>query len=276
MLLHFGTELLRAEWNAAVVCVGTFDGVHLGHQALIRAPDRCPKAISSVEENLAQIARLGVAVAVVLHFDVALSQMSAQEFLDRVLVGSVRAESLVVGHDFAMGHDRQGTTEWLRSHIPTEVIPPFEVGGVRVSSSAIRQAVAEGDLPRASRLLGRSFALTGVVVGGQKLGRKLGYPTANIARSFDQVLPLDGIYVADVETADGVFRSAVSIGMRPAVGGRDRTIEAYLLDYPGRSLYGESVHVELIARLRDEANFESLDALVHQIEQDVAAARAYS
>jgi riboflavin kinase/FMN adenylyltransferase len=302
MQLHFGTELMRAEWNAAVVCVGTFDGVHLGHQALIKsavrearakelpavlvtfdrhpaailAPERCPKAIASVEENLEQFRELGIAVAVVLPFDSALSQMSADRFLKDVLVRSVRAQSLVVGHDFAMGHDREGTTDWLRDRIPTQVIEPFEIASVRVSSSEIRRAVSNGDVERAQRLLGRRFAVTGVVVGGQKLGRQLGYPTANVARSFDQVMPLDGVYVAEVETPFGVYRSAVSIGVRPAVGGGARTIEAYLLDYPGDSLYGQSVRVGLMAYLRDEQNFPSLDALIRQIESDVALTRSHN
>ncbi len=293
---------MRAEWNAAVVCVGTFDGVHLGHQALIKsavrearakelpavlvtfdrhpaailAPERCPKAIASVEENLEQFRELGIAVAVVLPFDSALSQMSADRFLKDVLVRSVRAQSLVVGHDFAMGHDREGTTDWLRDRIPTQVIEPFEIASVRVSSSEIRRAVSNGDVERAQRLLGRRFAVTGVVVGGQKLGRQLGYPTANVARSFDQVMPLDGVYVAEVETPFGVYRSAVSIGVRPAVGGGARTIEAYLLDYPGDSLYGQSVRVGLMAYLRDEQNFPSLDALIRQIESDVALTRSHN
>ena len=301
MLLHVGTDQLRAEWVAAVACVGTFDGVHLGHQALIRtaveqaqaselpavlitfdrhplailAPDRCPKSIASLDESLAQIAKLGIAATVVLPFDFELSQMPAQAFLDRILVSAARASSLVVGHDFAMGHGREGTADWLKARIPTEVIQPFEVSGVRVSSSSIRKAVTDGDLAGARALLGRNFAISGVVAGGQKLGRKLGYPTANIARSFDQVLPLDGIYVARMETASGPYRAAASIGLRPAVGGGDRTIEAYLLDYPGDSLYGQPVRLELIERLRDELSFDSLEALVVQIEQDVATVRSH-
>jgi len=301
MQLHFGTELLRAEWPAAVACVGTFDGVHLGHEALIRtavqrarerdlpailvtfdrhpaailAPEKCPKSIASVEENLAQFERLGISISVVLPFTVALSQMSAERFLKDVLVTAVRADSLVVGHDFAMGHDRQGTTAWLQARIPTEVIPPFEVEDVRVSSRAIRQAVSEGRLEQANRFLGRPFTLSGVVVGGQKLGRQLGYPTANIARSFDQVLPLDGVYVANVKTHIGEFRAAVSIGMRPAVGGTARTIEAYLIDYPGDSLYGRHIMMGLISRLREERNFDNLEALIRQIDHDVLLARSF-
>lgn len=220
MQVHFGVGLLRAEWSRAVVCVGTFDGVHLGHRAVIgRAveearnaelpcalatfdrhpfavlnPARCPKAIADLGENLREFERLGVAVAVVLPFDAALSRMSADVFLRDVLQGAMHASNLVVGHDFAMGNGREGTPEWLAARVPTTVVPPFEIEGHRVSSSAIRTAIAEGNVESAARLLGRPFELTGVVVGGQKLGRTLGYPTANLARSIDGVLPADGVY----------------------------------------------------------------------------------
>lgn len=299
MQVHFGVGLLKAEWARAVGCVGTFDGVHRGHQAVIRravetaqsaelpcclvtfdrhpaavlAPDRCPKALASLEQNLEAFARLGVAVALVLPFDVALSQMSAQDFLNEILEARVRADRLVVGHDFAMGHRRQGTTDWLAERIPTEVVAPFELEGLRVSSSAIRQAVQEGEMELAARLLGRPFAIDGVVVSGQRLGRQLGYPTANLARSFDQVLPPDGVYAARVLWNGGAYDAALAIGTRPAVGGGDRTIEAYLLDYPGDSLYGLAVSMELRHRLREERNFPSLDALKEQMARDVLEAR---
>jgi riboflavin kinase/FMN adenylyltransferase len=299
MQVHFGTELLHAEWSSAVACVGTFDGVHLGHQTLIReavakakglelptivvtfdrhpaavlAPERAPKAIASIEENLAQFQKLGVAVAVILPFDAALSRMSADKFLNDVLRRDMRASEIVVGHDFAMGNGREGTTSWLQARIPTDVIPPFEVDGARVSSSAIREAVVAGHMDVAAKLLGRGFVVSGVVVSGERLGRQLGFPTANLARSFDQVMPADGVYAGEMETPYGVFRAAASIGCRPAVGGVSRTIEAYLLDYPGQSLYGCHVRLRLDAWLRAESDFPSLDALVKQIEQDVQQVR---
>lgn len=296
MQVHFGLELLNAEWPSSVVCVGTFDGVHLGHQAVIGratslaakhelpcivvtfdrhpahvlAPDRCPKAIASLGENLDQFARIGVGVAVVLPFTKELSQTNAQSFFDDALVGCMKATRLVVGHDFAFGKGREGTPEWLQARIETEVVPPFELHGSRVSSSAVRNAVGEGDIEEATRLLGRPFAVSGIVVAGQRLGRTLGYPTANLARSFDQVMPADGIYAGYATTPHGTFRAAVSIGMRPAVGGKDRTIEAYLLDYPGHELYGRNISVALHRRIREERNFDSLDALKEQIARDVA------
>jgi len=299
MQVHFGVGRLKAEWLRAVVCIGTFDGVHLGHRAVIRkavedarerelpcalitfdrhpaailAPDRCPKALAGLSRNLQEFASLGVSIAVVLPFDVELSQMSAERFLDEILRDALRAETLVVGHDFAMGHGRRGTPEWLAAHIPTDVVAPFHVEEERVSSSLIREAVESGEMEKATRLLGRPFAIEGVVVGGQRLGRQLGYPTANIARSFDQALPADGVYAARFRSETGVYNAALAIGLRPAVGGTARTIEAYLLDYPGDSLYGLAVELEVWRRLREERNFPSLDALKDQMAQDVELAR---
>ncbi|MDR3690542.1 MAG: bifunctional riboflavin kinase/FAD synthetase [Fimbriimonas sp.] len=299
MQTHFGLGLLRPEWKQSIACVGTFDGVHRGHQAVIGraveiaqmaelpcilvtfdrhpaailAPARCPKALSGLQSNLHTFAVLGVSAAVVLPFDAELSRMSAERFLREILIGSIRATSIVIGHDFAMGNGREGNADWLGARIPTTVVPPFEVDGSRVSSSQIRSLVDEGDVETAAGLLGRRFALGGVVVGGAKLGRKLGYPTANLARSFDQAVPANGIYAAWAETAHGRYMASVSIGNRPTVGGGDRTIEAFLIDYPGDSLYGASLDVEFVKRLRDELNFATLEDLIHQIAADVVETR---
>lgn len=299
MQVHFGIELLKAEWFSAVACIGTFDGVHLGHQEVIRtavslareheapcvlvtfdrhpahvlAPDKCPKAIAALQTNLAQFEKLGVAAAVILPFDLELSQTSAEDFFNKVLIDTIHADYIVVGHDFAFGHKRQGTPEWLKERTSTTVVPPFEIEGRRVSSSEIRRAVIEGKIEEAGHLLGRPFEVPGIVVSGQRLGRELGYPTANLARSFDQVLPAHGIYGGVMRTPFGEFKAAVSIGIRPAVGGGEMTIEAYLLDYPGDSLYGASVNLLLTHRIREERNFDSLEALKAQIGADVEQVR---
>lgn len=299
MQLHLGVGGLCPEWPEAVVCVGTFDGVHLGHEAVIRkavmdarqrelpcvlvtfdrhpaailAPTRTPKSLAPLQENLRRFEALGVGLTLVLAFDAELSRMSASRFLYEILIRTVRAGEIVVGHDFAMGNGREGTPAWLGKHLPTSVVPPFEIGGERVSSSAIREAVQAGDVRRAAAFLGRPYALTGVVVSGQKLGRQLGFPTANLARSVEQALPADGIYAGWFESATGRYQAAVSIGTRPAVGGGERTIESYLLDYPGTSLYGLSARLELHDRLRDEQDFPTIDGLIGQISADVEEAR---
>lgn len=296
MQAHFGLELLRPEWERSVVCLGTFDGVHLGHQAVLReaveraeersvpaipvtfdrhpaavlAPDRCPPAVAGLAENLRRIEAVGAAVTVVLPFDRELSETPAERFLAETLVGRLRAEHLVVGHDFAFGRGREGTGAWLSSRISTSVVPAYEVDGARVSSRAIRSAVGEGQVEVAGKLLGRPFAMEGVVVGGQRLGRTLGYPTANLGRSSEGLVPGHGIYSGAAETPFGRFAAAISVGVRPTVGGTYRTVEAYLLNYPGRSLYGKALRLEFHRRIREERTFGSLEALIEQMGRDVA------
>jgi len=334
--IHFGLDHLVAEWPRALVCIGTFDGVHRGHQAVIGrsvakaralgvpcvlvtfdrnpaailAPHKAPKAIGSIEGNLAEFANLGVDVSLVLPFTRQLADTSAEEFYETVLRREVRAEAIVIGHDFAFGHDRIGTPDWLRERIDTEVVPAFLIDGRRVSSTDIRNAVAEGRVAEAAELLGRPFSIPGVVVHGEKIGRQLGYPTANIARSFDQVMPANGIYAGDLlitgdlprspqgsrpyadqpnqeqitndlprspqgsrPYAGQLYRAAISIGVRPTFEGTTRTIEAFLLDYKGEDFYGRSVTLSLTQRIRDEQRFESVELLKEQMARDVEAAR---
>lgn len=299
MQVHFGIELLKPEWTQSIVCIGTFDGVHLGHQAVIQSavakaqraelptivvtfdrhpsvvlnPSKAPKAIASLKMNLEQFQSLGVGLTVVLPFNAWLSRMSAEEFFRTILTEKLRASSVVVGHDFAMGNGREGSTEWLAERIETEVVPAFEVQGERVSSSLIRKAVNSGDLDKTNAMLGRAFEIQGFVDHGQKLGRTLGFPTANIARSFDQVLPADGVYAATIHFDGECHKCALAIGTRPAVGGGPRSIEGYLLDYNGGSLYGKHVRLRLHHYLRPELNFPSLDALKEQMTADVESVR---
>ena len=298
MQVHFGVEPMHPEWPASVVCIGTFDGVHLGHQEVIRqavklaaerelpcvvvtfdrhpaatlAPERKPPALASLEENLAEFDELGTAATVILSFNHALSETSADDFLNNILVGVLKASCLVVGHDFALGKGREGTGEWLSRQIETVIVPPVELNGIRVSSSDVRRAVLSGNVAVARNLLGRPFSLHGVVVGGQKLGRDLGYPTVNLARSFDQALPTDGVYAGACRTAFGTFRAAISIGIRPTVDDSGkRLIEAFLLDYTGQPLYGRDVTLRFWDRLRGQERYESVEALKAQIACDVAA-----
>ncbi len=299
MLTHFDRARLAFEWPSSVVCIGTFDGIHLGHQEVIRtavelarsaeipavavtfdrhpsevlAPDFRPAYIASLASDLAEFSRLGVAATVVLPFDLGLSRMSASAFLEEILVGQLAASQLVVGHDFALGHGREGTADWLASRIPTTCLEPFEIDGERVSSRRIREFIRQGDVATANRWLGHPFEVAGVVSHGQKLGRTLGFPTVNIARSFDQVMLADGVYAARATTRYGEFNAALAVGMRPAVGGQSRTIEAYLLDYPGESLYGSVVRLDVKEFLRPEQNFASLDDLITQMTLDVDRVR---
>ncbi|MBS1720889.1 MAG: riboflavin biosynthesis protein RibF [Armatimonadetes bacterium] len=295
MDIHFGPELLVPEWPGSVACIGTFDGVHLGHQAVIRRavdrarelqlpctlvtfdrhpaavlhPARAPQAVDSLAANLAAFERLGVSVALVLPFTAELSQTTAQNFFDGVLRDRLRAKEIVVGHDFAFGQNREGDGNWLAQRLPTSIVEPFLFDGLRVSSSAVRAAVGEGRMEDAHRWLGRPFRVHSVVVGGQRLGRTIGYPTLNLARSFNQVVPAYGVYGARASGSFGSYMAAVSIGERPTVNGVGRTIEAYLLDYPGDEIYGCTVDLDLFFRLRGEERFDSLEAMVAQIDRDV-------
>ena len=290
--------MIRPEWSSAVVCVGTFDGVHLGHQAVIKtavmeartlglpailvtfdrhpaailSPEKCPPSLAGMEQNLLQIRALGVGITVVMAFDLDFSQKSATNFL-ALLRSSIQATRLVVGHDFAMGCGREGNTTWLQKEIPTTVVPAYEIASKRVSSSEIRSLIQAGNVEQAAKFLGRPFSIDGVVVEGQKLGRQLGYPTANLARSIHQILPKDGVYAAFFNGPKGRWKAALSIGTRPAVQGTTRTIEAYLLDYPGDSLYGLPASLEIYHFLREEQNFPSLEALTEQISVDVESVR---
>lgn len=295
MLVHFGTDLLQPEWAEADVCIGTFDGVHSGHRQVIKtavekarssdrvcalvtfdrhpaavlAPHKVPPAIATLDQNLAAFASVGVPVCVVLHFDLTLANVTASDFLEQILVKKLRASEIVIGHDFAMGKGREGDAAWLKSRIATTIVPAFEIEGRRVSSTEIRRCISEGDVGTAKSLLGRPFAVQGVVVPGQRLGRTIGFPTLNIARSSHLVDLANGVYAGVCRTPNGKFKAAISQGVRPAVGGQGKTLEAYLLDYPGQSLYGAAVELEVHHRLREEQDFPDLDALKRQIESDV-------
>lgn len=299
MQVHFGFDLLRVEWDSAVVCIGTFDGVHLGHRQVIGhavnlarkiekpsvlvtfdrhpasvvAPDKKPPAIDSLYQNFERFNELGVAVCVVLQFNETLMNTPASTFFEDCILAKLHASHMVVGHDFAFGRGRQGNAGWLAARIPTDVVPPYELDGHRVSSSAIRQAVRDGKPVLAARWLGRPFETTGVVVVGERLGRTLGFPTLNIARSFDQATPADGVYACVCQTLNGTYAAAVNVGRRPSVDGKSRTIEAYLIDYTGEDLYGTAVRLGFIKRLRDELKFDSLEDLKVQMAKDVMETR---
>jgi len=299
MQVHFGLESLRADWQRAVVCIGTFDGVHLGHQAVIRAaveeaacqelpsvlltfdkhpaailnPKNCPPSVGTLRSNLEAFQELGVSVAVVLAFTKEFSQTPAETFFNETLVEHLRAGEVVVGYDFAFGHKRQGTPEWLCERIKTKIIQAFMLEGKRVSSTEIRKCIQEGRVEEATKLLGRPFELDGDVVHGDKKGIQLGFPTINLARTSDQVVPADGVYACRCETPFGTFAAAGSVGMRPTFSGKARTIEAYLIDYPGGNLYGKAVSLAFLAKVRDQEMFQSENALKEQMSEDVELVR---
>lgn len=307
--------------GGSVLCVGAFDGVHLGHRALLarvreraKARDLTPLAISfepipreffargapvprlaSAREKIEQLGAAGMARLLLLRFDAALAAMSAEAFIEDVLVGRANAREIRVGADFRFGHARRGDVAMLRAFgerhgFAVEVMPDVAVDGERVSSSAIRTHLASGDFDAAARLLGRRFAIGGHVVRGAQLGRKLGWPTANL-RLGRRTAPVGGIFAVRVRVREaGAFPQSripnpesrlhleawpgvASLGVRPTVHGTEPLLEAHLFDFDG-DLYGRRIEVEFVQKLRDEEKFDDLDAMVRQIDRDAEQARA--
>ena len=276
-----------AELDAATraVAIGVFDGVHRGHQAVIGAAlasERRSTVITfephprlvlgygvqllcALDRRIELIERCGVDEVLVVEFTPELSRLTPKEFA-RAILEPVGAETIHVGADFRFGHGRRGDVATLRSlGYPVTAVPV--VAGV--SSSEIRASVAEGDVVRAAGMLGRPFELTGEVVVGDQRGGTLGFPTANLAVAPTSLVPAYGIYAGSADAA----RAAISVGVNPHYGGTERRIEAHLLDFAG-DLYGTSLRLEFWQRLRGERAFDGEQALIDQIERDVADARA--
>jgi riboflavin kinase/FMN adenylyltransferase len=269
------------------VAIGTFDGVHLGHREVIRGsdtvltfdphplsvihPEATPKLISPFSIKRDLIAGLGVDELVVIPFDKAFSQKSAEEFVEDVLIERLGAERVSVGENFRFGKRAKGTPEFLRSHdeFETRVVPLVEVAGETVSSSHIRGLVAAGDVSGAAEFLGGPFLFEGEVVLGDRRGRELGFPTANLVPNDSLVAPGHGVYAA---WAHG-YPAAVNVGVRPTFEtGRGLLIEPHLIGFDG-DLYGETLRIAFLERMRGEKRFESVDALVEQMHLDVAQAK---
>jgi riboflavin kinase/FMN adenylyltransferase len=297
----------------AVVTIGVYDGVHLGHHAVLRLvreladarglaavcitfdrhpaevvrPESAPKLLTTPEQKLELLDATGyLDLAYVLHFDVARSQEPAPDFVHEVLVGAAHARLVVVGADFHFGQGRGGDVALLQRMgaelgfevlgVGLEAAPAgSEQGGTIYSSTRIRELLAAGDVAAAAELLGRPHEVRGVVVEGDRRGRELGYPTANVMVPTRCCLPADGIYAGWFVGADGVERmTAISLGRRPTFYETAETslLEAYVLDFEG-DLYGQAVKVRFVEHLRGEQKFASVDDLVAQIGRDVEAAR---
>jgi riboflavin kinase / FMN adenylyltransferase len=289
--------------EGTVVTIGAYDGVHLGHRSVIRLvrqraaerglrsavvtfdrhpaavvrPESAPRLLTDLEQKLELLADTGIDYCLVITFDEARSHESAEDFVKEVLVDCLNAADVVVGEDFHSGHRRAGNVPLLRrlggELVDTESSPG--AGLAPVSSTRIRRALVEGDLALANRLLGRDYEVRGVVALGDKRGRELGFPTANVSVPGDILLPADGIYAGWFERPDGsVHASAISLGRRPTfyVEAHVSLLEAHLLDFDG-DLYGEHAKVRFVARQRDEVRFDTAEALVEQMRRDVDQAR---
>ncbi|HKV96038.1 MAG TPA: bifunctional riboflavin kinase/FAD synthetase [Gammaproteobacteria bacterium] len=305
MELIRGLVNLKARHRGCVASIGNFDGVHLGHREIVRMlTDRGreaglpavvvtfettpqeyfnaaapPARLMTLREKYQALAACGVQRLLCLRFNRALAELPAETFIEHVLVRDLGVRQVVVGEDFRFGRGRTGDFALLKTAggrygFGVSAAITVMQGGERVSSTRIRACLAAGDLEVAAKLLGRPFSLSGRVSHGARLGRQLGFPTANIALR-RRVAPVRGIFVARVQGADaGVRYGAAYVGSRPAVGGLRTVLEVFLFDFDA-TLYGRRLRVELLARLRDDARFENLESLREQIVCDVQAARAW-
>jgi riboflavin kinase / FMN adenylyltransferase len=273
------------------LAVGEFDGVHLGHREVIRgadtvltfephprtvvAPDSAPKLLTSLAIKADLIAAQGVRELVVIPFDGSFAAQTAQEFIDHVLVGTLGAEHVSVGENFRFGNRARGDADLLRSQdaFGTRVVLMVELDGEIISSTHIRGLVAAGDVAAAGRFLGSPFHMRGEVAHGDKRGRTLGFPTANLVPDPRLVVPDHGIYACRARVAGRELVAAVNVGVRPTfTTGRGLLVEAYLLDFDG-DIYGEELRLDFLERLRGEKRFDSVEALVEQMARDVDETR---
>jgi riboflavin kinase/FMN adenylyltransferase len=283
--------------------IGNFDGVHRGHQAMLArlveaaddlrlpatvltfdphpreffAPHTAPPRLSTLRDKLEQFAVHGVARVHIARFDARLAHLSAAEFIEKIMVGALQTRWVLVGEDFRFGRARAGDLALLRAAAGTfsvEAMPLVKRGEERISSSAVREALARGELEHAAEMLGRPYAISGHVAHGDKRGRSLGFPTANLI--LRRKPPLSGIFAARVRGLDDRPRAgAASLGVRPTIEPEGRPVlEVFVLDFD-RAIYGRRVTIELLHKLRDEERYPDLGALTRQIGVDVAQAREY-
>jgi len=300
-----GLESFPPDAAPSAVALGAFDGIHLGHRAILGTavsqarrdrlqaiactfdrhpmevlqPDRAPLPITTLEERLTLIAETGVDTTVVIPFTPAVAAVEAKAFVQDVLIGTLRAREIVVGFNHRFGRGARGDAALLESlagplGFRAHIVPALTVDGVAVSSSEIRAALQRGDLAAAATLLGRPYSIRGAVVRGAGRGRTLGFPTANVKTERPLGLPV-GVYVCRLAFGSHEHQAVVNVGFRPTFGETEISIEAHVLDFTG-DLYDERVTLTFLRRLREERKFPSVDALKAQIALDVAAARAAS
>lgn len=286
------------------VAIGVFDGVHLGHQQIVRqtiadaqqqeaisvvvtfdchpnsvvAPDRTPQLIYPLSKKLSVIESIGINTTLLIHFDKTLSQISAEKFIRGLARDFQNIHSICVGSNFTFGHKRQGNVELLKKlggelQFAVHGLAAVSLDGERVSSTRIRDAIRAGNLDSASQMLGRAYSLTGKIIEGDKVGRQLGFPTANLDFT-GLVLPPNGVYTAHAVVDKKSFRAAVNIGIRPTIktSSPQLHVEAHLLDFSG-DLYGSEMELIFGDKLRDEQKFSSVDALKQQVAQDIEAVK---
>ena len=292
--------------HASAVTIGNFDGLHLGHQTMLRqlvstararqllpcaitfephpreffAPDQAPARLSNLRDKLEGLRSLGIEHVHICNFNHTLAHMSAIQFIEQILTGGLRMEYLLIGDDFRFGAQRTGDFALLQQQSTThgyvlDAMQSVTANDLRISSTAVRNALAAGRFDVAQRLLGRPYHMSGRVIHGEKLGRKLGFPTANLALKHAS-LPLSGIFIVQVRGLGAEPLPAVaSLGIRPTVNQAERPLlEIHLLNF-NDDIYGHILQIDFLAKLRDEEKYPNLTALTQQIQRDVARARDY-
>ncbi len=304
-------KLIRGLYNltrplpASAVTIGNFDGVHRGHQLVISqlrrvakaatlpavvvifepqpseyfAPDKAPKRLARFREKIAYLKAQQIDYLLCLRFDQSLANQSADEFVQQILIQRLNTRHLVIGDDFHFGKNRQGNFQFLQQNsegfgFTVDETETLLIDGVRVSSTWVRECILRGDFEKADELLGRPYSLSGKVAHGRKLGRQLGFPTINIKMG-DKTLIVKGIFAVNVKGIDNrVLAGVASIGTRPTIDGNDTILEVYILDFD-RDVYGCSVEVEFLHKIRDEQKFDSLEELSAHIAQDTEKALVF-
>jgi riboflavin kinase/FMN adenylyltransferase len=305
MELIRGLQNIRSKHCGCVATIGNFDGVHLGHQAVLGqlaekaaelslpttlitfepqpmeyfAPDKVPARLTRFREKILALQRYSVDRVCCLSFNDKLAKLSAEDFIEQVLVDKLGVKYLVVGDDFRFGANRSGTFEMLaeagkKYGFQVVSMHTFEIDAERVSSTRIRAALQKGEMTYAEQLLGRRYRMSGRVAHGEKLGRELGFPTANI-HLHRHASPIQGIFVVEVFGLDEEpLQGVASVGTRPTVNETKALLEVYLFNF-NQDIYGRHIQVSFLKKLRDEEKFNSLDELIEQIQLDVEQAQAY-
>ena len=286
------------------LAIGVFDGVHRGHQAVISTsadhaatsngtplvvtfdphpekvlrPQAAPHLLSATQHKIALIRALGVEHLLIITFNKQFAATEPEDFVQKLVIHSEPLREICVGHEWSFGKNRRGNLDLLKKlgakfNFDVVGIPPVKINGAVVSSTAIRQAIEKGDLAKAAEMLGREYTILGTVTRGDNLGKKIGFPTANLSAHSEQ-FPPNGVYVAEARIDGELYRGVINLGIRPTVssGKSERVLEIHLFDF-NRDIYGHDVEVRFLKFLRSEKKFQDLDTLVQQIRQDVEQAR---
>jgi riboflavin kinase/FMN adenylyltransferase len=283
-----------------VVAIGIFDGVHTGHQQIIAtakhqgdvtvmtfdphptsvfAPERTPTQLVNIKDRIELLKQAGATAVEVVNFNKDFSQLTPDQFIEDILIGRFAAEHVVIGENFNFGYKAQGTPKYLTEVGPkygfgVSIVKLYEDRGSTISSSRIRNLIIDGQIERANELLTRNFYLKGPVVHGEKRGREIGYPTANIGLNSLATIPADGVYAGWLSVGENRWAAAISIGTNPTFPGvRGRQVEAYALDQVGLDLYDQEAKIEFGYRLRDTLKFDGLAPLLEQMKKDCDQAR---